>query len=226
MDSYESLVDGYRDFRGEYLSKQHDAYRAWAAKGQSPKTLVIGCSDSRVNPATLTHAGLGEIFVVNNVANIVPPYIAGNHQHMSLGAAIQYAVQHIEVEHIIVMGHSGCGGIAALMANDESHTCNNNDAPPDKSGDDDYIKDWVSILAPAKEAVLANSDRTPPEEQLRLCEMEGALVSIQNLAGYPWVRESVKEKRLTLHAWYFHIESGELLSYRPEEGCFRRLVQS
>lgn len=218
MDNYEVLVDGYKEFRNEYIAKQHDAYRNWAVKGQSPKTLIIGCSDSRVNPTTLTHAALGEVFVVNNVANIVPPYEQGNHQHMSLGAAIQYAVLHIEVEHIIVMGHSGCGGIAALMADEDPDVCNGHD--------DDYIKEWVSILNPAKEAVRANSENTPHEEQLRLCEMEGALVSIQNLAEYPWVRASVQKKQLTLHAWYFHIESGELLSYRPDEGCFRRLVQA
>jgi carbonic anhydrase len=218
MDTYATLVDGYKDFRGEYLNKKNEAYDAWASKQQVPKTLIVGCSDSCVNPATLTHAGLGEIFVVNNVANIVPPYEQGNRQYMSIGAAIQHAVQHIEVEHIIVMGHSGCGGIEALMADEQSNPC--------CIKTDDYISEWVSILDPARDAVLANSVNAPYEEQLRLCEMEGALVSIQNLAGYPWVRDAVRDKRLTLHAWYFHIESGELLSYRPEEGCFRRLVQS
>jgi len=217
MDAYEKLVEGYRDFRSSYLDKEFETYREWAAKGQNPKTLIIGCSDSRVNPAILTHAGLGEIFVVNNVANIVPPYEAGNQRHLSLGAAIQFAVNQLHVKHIIVMGHSGCGGIAALMAEGapEGHDV----------GIDDYIADWVSILNPAKAAVLVDSVNSNPEELACLCEMEGALLSIQNLAGYPWVQEAVKQKALTLHAWYFHIESGELLSYRPEEDRFRRLFR-
>lgn len=217
MDAYEKLVDGYRDFRSSYLNTEFEAYREWASKGQSPKTLIIGCSDSRVNPSILTHAGLGEIFAVNNVANIVPPFEEGEHRHMSLGSAIQYAVNHIKVEHIIVMGHSGCGGIAALMAGE--------DTPRADADDNDYIADWVSILKPAKDAVLRDSENSDPEEQACLCEMEGTLVSIQNLAGYPWVRSALERKELTLHAWYFHIESGELLSYHPDEGIFRRIFK-
>lgn len=214
-DAYSNLVEGYKIFRHEYLDNKFEAYRSWAAKHQNPRTLIIGCSDSRVNPAILTHAGLGEIFVVNNVANIVPPYEKGKTHHKSLGAAIQYAVNHIEVEHIIVMGHSGCGGIAALMALD--------DLPDITSDEDDYIHDWVSILRPAKEAVTETGVKLDAEEALRLAELEGTLVSIGNLAGYPWVRKAVSKGKLTLHAWYFHIDSGELLSYHPSEGRFRRL---
>lgn len=215
MDAYSELVEGYKIFRHEYLDNKFEAYRAWAAKHQSPKTLIIGCSDSRVNPAILTHAGLGEIFVVNNVANIVPPYEKGLPHHKSLGAAIQYAVDHIRVEHIIVMGHSGCGGIAALMAQKPmtGAVC----------AEHDYVTDWVSILEPAKVAVTKTGVRLDAEEALRLAELEGTLVSIQNLAGYPWVRREVEKGKLTLHAWYFHIESGELLSYHPDDGRFRRL---
>ncbi len=216
MDAYEELIRGYKVFRKEYLDSKFEAYRNWASKGQKPKTLIIGCSDSRVNPAILTQAGLGEVFAVNNVANIVPPYEKGLSHHKSLGAAIQYAVNHVGVEHIIVMGHSDCGGIAALMASDDN-------TPRFDAGEDDYIADWVSILEPAKRAVLENSGGSSREECCRLAEMEGALLSIQNLAGYPWVRQAVAEKSLTLHAWYFHVDSGELLSYRPEEGRFRRL---
>ena len=216
MDTYERLVDGYRDFREKYLSKEHEAYRSWASKGQAPKVLIIGCSDSRVNPSILTHAGLGEVFVVNNVANIVPPYVKGGHRHMSTGSAIQHAVKSLGVEHIIVMGHSGCGGIAALMAKE--------DAAVSKPADDDYITDWVSILEPAKKAALEACAKSPTEDRHRQCEMEGILLSVQNLAGYPWVQKAVRDKTLTLHAWYFHIDTGELLSFRPDEGHFRRLI--
>lgn len=217
MDAYEELIEGYRVFRAEYLDKKFEAYRDWASKGQNPKTLIIGCSDSRVNPAILTHAGLGEIFVVNNVANIVPPYEKGKSHHKSLGAAIQYAVNHIKVEHIIVMGHSGCGGIAALMADDPAARFD--------ADEDDYIQGWVSILEPAKAVVRENCGGCKEDECLRLAEMEGALVSIQNLAGYPWVQTAIIRKELQLHAWYFHLETGELLSFDPEQGRFKRLIK-
>lgn len=215
MDAYEKLTEGYKEFRTEYLGKDFEIYRKWTAEKQAPNVLLIGCSDSRVNPSILTHAGLGEIFSVNNVANIVPPYEKENAHHKSLGAAIQYAVNHIQVEHIIVMGHSNCGGIAALMAEDETERYDHDD--------DDYIADWVSVLNPVKEAMCCCDEELSKDERLRLAEMEAVLVSIQNLAGYPWVRDAIHEKFLTLHAWYFHLESGELLSYRPDEGRFRRL---
>jgi len=215
-DAYQDLINGYRTFRREYLDKQFDAYRSWASKAQQPRTLIIGCSDSRVNPAILTHAGLGEIFVVNNVANIVPPYEKGKSHHKSLGAAIQFAVNHLKVEHIIVMGHSGCGGIAALMDDDP--------AARHDADEDDYIADWVSILQPAREAVEACCDsRVPDHEKLALAEMEGTLVSISHLASYPWVRQAIEAGTLSLHAWYFHIDSGELLSFHPEQGRFCRV---
>jgi len=216
MDKYERLIEGYKDFREQYLSDKHKVYREWAAKGQQPKVLIIGCSDSRVNPTILTHAGLGEVFVVNNVANIVPPYLRGGHRHMSTGSAIQHAVCSLGVEHIIVMGHSGCGGIAALMAKDEIQA--------NKPTDDDYITDWVAILDPAKQMVLSTCQNASSAERHRQCEMEGTLLSVQNLAGYPWVQKAVEKKHLTLHAWYFHIETGELLSFRPGEGQFRPVV--
>lgn len=218
MDSYEELIEGYNIFRAEYLDKKSGAYHQWASASPTPRVMIVGCSDSQVNPAILTHAGLGEIFVVNNVANIVPPFKSEETACISVGAAIQYAVNHQKVEHIIVMGHSACGGVAALM----------DKAPKDRFDADanDCIASWVNILDPAKRAVLENCDEDcDKEECLRLAEMEGTLFSMQNLAGYPWVRDAVKENRLTLHAWYFHIDSGELLSYRPSEGCFRRLCR-
>ncbi len=216
MDSYHELIEGYKAFRDKYLHQDIDAYRRWAAMTQSPKVMIIGCSDSRVNPAILTHAGLGEIFVTNNVANIVPPFEAGRHSHTSIGAAVQFAVTRLKVSHIIVMAHSGCGGIRALMSQDY-----NDEAP-----DDDYIHGWINVVKEAKEAVkYAMSDRDL-EEQCQICEMEGALVSLTNLMQYPYVREALEEGRLDLHAWYFHTESGELLAYNYEEKRYRRVVQT
>ncbi|GHF22274.1 carbonic anhydrase [Kordiimonas sediminis] len=215
MDSYEGLIEGYQAFRTKYLDKEFEAYRTWAGKTQKPKVMVIGCSDSRVNPAILTYAGLGEIFAVNNVANIVPPFVEGRHDHYSVGAAVQYAVTVLEVEHIIVMAHSGCGGIRALMSQPSA------EAPLV----DDYISGWVQVVADAKTAVEDGMDFASFEEKCQVCEMEAALVSVSNLMSFPYVDEALNNGRLDLHAWYFIIESGELLSYNFDEGQYRRLIR-
>lgn len=217
MDSYQELIEGYKAFRYKYLRQEYDDYRSWAATTQSPKVMVIGCSDSRVNPAILTHAGLGDIFAANNVANIVPPYEAGQHSHLSIGAAVQYAVMHLKVEHIIVMAHSGCGGIRALMSSDETAAASR--------PEDDYIQGWVNVIKEARDAVKSEMSDRGFEEQCQICEMEAALVSIGNLTGYPYVREAMEKGELDLHAWYFHIESGELLNYSHEKGRYERLVR-
>jgi len=217
MDSYKHLVEGYKAFRHKYLQEDFDEYRAWAATTQSPKIMIIGCSDSRVNPAILTHAGLGEIFAANNVANIVPPFAEGQHIHRSIGAAVQFAVTRLEVEHIIVMAHSGCGGVRALMseADDADKT----------TPDNDYIHGWVNLISEARDAVKQNMAGRSFEEQCQVCEMEGALVSLGNLSHYPYVKEALEKGSLSLHAWYFHIETGELLSYNAREGLYQRLVR-
>ncbi|MEH6527182.1 MAG: carbonic anhydrase [Sneathiella sp.] len=217
MDSYQELVEGYKAFRQKYLQQDFEEYRAWAATSQSPKVMIIGCSDSRVNPAILTHAGLGEIFTANNVANIVPPYEAGQHSHLSIGAAVQFAVSHLEVEHIIVMAHSGCGGVKALMSQTEDDV--------EKRPEDDYIQGWVNVLGVARDAVKQSMGDRDFEEQCQVCEMEGALVSLGNLTQYPYVRAAMENGKLDLHAWYFHIETGELLKYNHEKGKYQRIVR-
>lgn len=218
MDSYKQLVEGYKAFRHKYLQEDFDDYRAWAATMQSPKIMIIGCSDSRVNPAILTHAGLGDIFAANNVANIVPPYEKGQHSHLSIGAAVQFAVTNLEVEHIIVMAHSGCGGIKALMSQSEDEG--------DQRAENDYISGWVNVIKEARDAVKQNMADRDFEEQCQVCEMEGALVSLGNLAHYPYVKEALDAGKLNLHAWYFHIETGELLDYNSREGQYQRLVHN
>ena len=216
MDSYRELIEGYKAFRHKYLHQDFDAYRSWAATTQSPKVMVIGCSDSRVNPAILTHADLGEIFAANNVANIVPPFETGQHSHLSIGAAVQFAVTRLQVEHIIVMAHSSCGGVRALMSHDQN----------EQGPDNDYIRGWVNVIREAKEAVKEAMGDRDLDEQCQVCEMEGALVSLANLMQYPYVRDALEKGKLDLHAWYFHIESGELLAYNFEKKRYQRLVRN
>ncbi|MEX1036743.1 MAG: carbonic anhydrase [Sneathiella sp.] len=200
MDSYRELIEGYKAFRHKYLHPGFDAYRNWAAAMPRPRVMIIGCSDNRVNPAFLTHAGLGDIFAANNVANIVPSFQSGCQSHLSMAAAVQFAITRFEVEHIIIMAHSGCGGVRALMSHDQN----------DQGPDNDYIRGWVDVIKEARDAVKLTMGDSDFEEQCQICEMEGALVSLTNLMQYPYVRDALEKGKLDLHAWYFHIESGEL----------------
>lgn len=210
MTAYERLIDGYKEFRKEYTGRQHAQYREWASKQQNPKVLMIGCCDSRVNPAIVTHAGLGELFVVNNVANIVPPYKVGKNTHHSTSAAIEYAVNNLGIEHIIVMGHSECGGVRALMSGYEG------------SGDGSYsfLSGWIDIITPAKERVLEQFPDTDIDGQCHACEKEAILVSLDNLAGFPWVKEKIDNGTLHIHGWHFSVSDALLQVYEPKKGVF------
>jgi len=214
MDSYEKLLDGYTKFRGQYLSEENAAWRSWAKISQSPKVMIIACSDSRVNPVIITNAGLGEIFIVNNVANLVPPYKKDDETYHGTSAAIEFAVRQLKVEHIIIMGHSGCGGIRALLSKDE----------PDKNADFSFIRPWMEIVSEA-------ADFTPQEEAsmgidalATVCERRATLISLNNLMGFPWVHDALLEKTIKVHAWHFDIGSGTLQEYNVESEEFEELV--
>lgn len=215
MGEYEALINGYREFRNEYLGKPFDAYRKWAAKQQSPKVMIIACSDSRINPAILTHAGLGDIFMVNNVANIVPPYKEGKNTHHSTSSAIEYAINNIKVEHIIILGHSGCGGINALFNGTGNSTKESNEYS--------FIEPWINIVSEAKESVLQEMADSSSEEQLCACEKRSILISLKNLETFPFVQRAIKDSNLKLHAWYFDIGEAILHEYSEKTKEFETL---
>ena len=213
-DSLQVLVDGYRVFREEYVGKQYIAYREWADQAQTPKVMVIACSDSRVNPAIITHAGLGDLFMVNNVANLVPPYKEGKNTHHSTSSALEFAVNHLHVEHVIVLGHSGCGGIKALMQEIAS-------AQTDAYN---FIGPWVDIAQDAKTHVLKHHADLSANAQERCCEREALLVSLRNLQTFPWIKHAMDEGELRIHAWYFDIAKGDVSRYCPETKEFVLLL--
>lgn len=213
----ETLIEGYRQFKEQYIGKQYGAYRVWAGKTQTPRIMMISCSDSRVNPAILTHAGLGELFMVNNVANLVPPYKEGKDTHHSTSSALEYAITVLEVEDIIILGHSGCGGIKALIAsnNEEQQEIKTSENAPYS-----FIGPWVQIAAKAKESVLTKNKDLSLAEQQTLCEKEALLVSLENLETFPWVKAALSEDKLKIHAWHFDIESGDILYYNSKNSSF------
>ncbi len=212
--SLSQLVEGYREFRQEYVGDDYAAYRIWAAAAQAPSVIMIACSDSRINPAIVTHAGLGEVFMVNNVANLIPPYKEGKDTHHSTSAALEFAINHLRVKHVIVMGHSQCGGIRALMEGVANATY----------GGYSFIGPWVSIAHEAKERTLQKYPDHSPEEQCGLCERESLLVSLENLRTFPWIKSALDTKMLAIHAWYFNVGSGDMEYYSEKEGKFLPLL--
>ena len=207
MDIAEFL-DGFEQFQERYFGGDESLF-ARLRQGQSPKALVISCCDSRADPGMLLGAGPGDIFVVRNVANLVPPYRNGA-EMPGIRADIEFAVKGLNVERIIILGHSGCGGIAALMQGD---------------GDKfEFIGAWVSIAAAARDQVLHDLAGEPRAVQARACEKAAVALSLHNLLSFPWIRERVQSGSLTLHGWYFDIDAGELLQHSAETGEFVALV--
>ncbi|AGA65223.1 Carbonic anhydrase [Liberibacter crescens BT-1] len=187
----EVLLHRYRDFIKERYD--HKKFHALADR-QTPEIMIISCCDSRVAPETIFNCEPGEIFVVRNVANIVPPYQPDSYHH-STSAAIEFAVQELCVKHIIIMGHAGCGGIRALL---------NPENKPLSPGD--FIGQWMDILRPIAEQVKIDNSIEKQEK----VEKISIINSLNNLRSFPWIREREQKNLLHLHGVWFDISSGKL----------------
>src|SRR3954467_15160636 len=196
MDFPERLIDGYRNFRRGRLAAEQERYRTLAETGQRPEIMIVGRCDSRVSPEVIFDAGPGELFVVRNVANLVPPYSPSGLAH-GVSAALEFAVQGLRVRHIVVLGHARCGGIRAFATRE----------PPLSAGD--FIGQWMSLIAPAAAALDPPTDRPLPDYLTRL-EQESIFNSLINLMSFPFVRTPVEQGRLRLHAAYFDVATGAL----------------
>jgi carbonic anhydrase len=201
------LIAGYRAFRETAWPEYKNRFARLAEEGQRPRALVIACSDSRVDPQMIFNAGPGELFVVRNVANLVPPY-APNGDYHGTSAAIEFAVRTLRVKDLVVMGHGRCGGIATLLAGD-----------PD--GSFDFVHPWVSIAAPARaRAIAALGAKSPPEALQLRCEHETVKTSLENLRSFPWIAEAERRKELHLHGCHFDVGTGELQHLDLRSGAF------
>lgn len=197
--SLEKIFKGYQGFRKKYTLGQKSIMRSLSQNGQQPKIMVVACCDSRVDPALILQCDPGDLFVVRNVANIVPPYEkdAGHH---GTSAALEFAVGTLKVCHLILLGHSQCGGIRALLDQE--------DAPPN-----DFITNWVSILGePAKKNTDVDAYAKRALQQ-----------SYENCLGFPWVYERVCEGTLIIHQWFFDIKTGQVFTYDRTQGTYAPL---
>jgi len=203
----ERLLNGFKSFRRNYYVKNQTLFQAMARRGQSPKVMVIGCCDARVDPMLITGAGPGEIFMLRNVANLVPPYAPDSRSH-GTSAALEFAVKGLNVEHIIVLGHAACGGVRALL----------NEAETAAMGTD-FIASWMAIAERARTAVNACSHDSEESRQ-RFGELENIKVSLENLKSFPWIAERAGQGKLNIHGWYFDIHSGHLMAFDAATGAF------
>ncbi len=205
----EHLIIGYRNFMSGRYASESGRYRTLARDGQSPETMVIACCDSRAAPESIFDAGPGELFVVRNVANLVPPYEPDGRHH-STSAALEFAVQSLKVKHIVVLGHGRCGGIGAAL---------NTSATPLSPGD--FIGKWMSLIAPAAETVAGSTLMTASERQTAL-ERISIRYSIANLRTFPCVKILEGKERLTISGAWFDISTGELWVMNRDTGDFER----
>ncbi|MCH9844523.1 MAG: carbonic anhydrase [Alphaproteobacteria bacterium] len=209
MPDIDKLLDGYQKFHHTYFQQDNSLYQSLQS-GQNPKALIIACSDSRSDPGIITHAAPGDIFVIRNVASLVPPYKENNRTIHGTSAALEFAVRILQVEHIIVLGHSHCAGVRAMATE--------NSLPFES----DFIEQWVEIAKPAKQRALEKHSGTHGDssELLHHCERETVLLSLDNLTSFPWIKQRITEKKLQIHGWYFSIDNGALSHYDPESHDF------
>lgn len=210
MADFNDLLDGYRRFRTGAYQAQRARYDALANKGQAPKVMVIACSDSRVDPALIFDAEPGQMFVVRNVANLVPPFETGGGRH-GVSAALEFAVTQIEVEEVVVMGHGGCGGVAASLA----HRFESADP-----GEGYFIRHWIDLLDAERDKVEAACAAHPDLDAQRALEQAAVRVSLANLRTFPGIPERVADGKLRLRGAYFAINDGILHLLNPESDRF------
>jgi len=187
--SFEKLKRGYRQFRHEYASGKQSLMEQLAQEGQKPEIMIVACSDSRVDPSLILGCHPGDLFVVRNVANIVPPY-ERDEKHHGTSAALEFAVYYLQIKHLIILGHSHCGGIHALLQKKQL-------------AQNDFITHWVSLLD------NENNASTNPDTVAK----NTLAISYQNCLTFPWIKSRVTAGTLEIHRWFFDIQSSEIQVY-------------
>lgn len=197
--TFTRLLQGYQSFRKKYALGDSSVMQHLSHFGQKPEIMVVACCDSRVDPALILQCGPGELFVLRNVANIVPPY-EKDEAHHGTSAALEFAVRFLEVKHLILLGHSQCGGIQTLLDN---KVASNND----------FISNWVSLIK------IPNFSSKNADDLARLALNQ----SYQNCLTFPWLKEKVLAQKLAVHLWFFDIKMGQIFTYSEAEQIYQPL---
>ena len=211
MKSIEDLLTGFDRFRRRYFEDDRSLYERLTRRGQAPKIMVIACCDSRVDPAIVMDCDPGDLFVVRNVANLVPPCETSGGYH-GTSAALEFAVRCLNVQHVIVMGHAHCGGIRALLGDVQFD-----------DGASQFVQPWMLIAEQARRVALAGEHADSDMRDVA-CEQEAIRISLGNLTSFPFVRDAITAGRLQCHGWYFDIDHGCLHGVDPTTGDFTPLA--
>jgi carbonic anhydrase len=203
------LYKGIHKFQEAYFKKEEEFFKR-LSKEQEPEVLFITCADSRVDPNLVTQSRPGELFIVRNVGNIIPPYDAIKDKN-SVAAAIEFAVLGLKVKDIIVCGHSNCGAMEALYKDERELT----NMP--------HLKDWLKLAAPVKDIVLKYYSMIQSEARQRITEEENVLCQLHNIQTYPFVQEALNAGVLHLHGWDYNIETGKIYAYDTDADMFKEI---
>ncbi len=196
------IMLGYQGFRNKYASGDRSVMQYLSSYGQQPQVMIVACCDSRVDPALILQCDPGDLFVVRNVANIVPPF-EKDEAHHGTSAALEFGVCFLKVKHLILLGHSQCGGIQALVNQQEQ-----------QQKQDDFITNWVSVIKNAGCSVDADS-----------CAKGALDQSYDNCLTFPWIRQSLESSELNIHRWFFEIKQGQIYAFDPHNNNYRPLDQ-
>ncbi len=197
--SLKKIIKGYHEFREQYVTGDNSIMEHLADHGQEPEVMIVSCCDSRVDPALIFQCDPGDLFVVRNVANIVPPYEVDK-KHHGTSAALEFGVCHLHVKHLIILGHSHCGGIDALLNSDDLKQ-------------NDFISSWVSIMNESADATDKDVDE---------CAKQSLINSYQNCLTFPWIKDRIDQKKLAIHLWYFDVKAGEIFVYSFDDDQYHR----
>lgn len=209
MPEFAELLKGYRRFREDTYPRQKARFEETAVDGQHPKLMIIGCSDSRVDPAQIFDVDPGDIFVVRNVAALVPPFETSPGQH-GVSAAVEFAVQMLEVKQIVVMGHGRCGGCKAALTQSFATA---------EHGEGAFVANWVSLLSEARKPVAEKHGTEGRKAELAM-EFAAIRQSLANLRTFPWLEEKERAGSLKLRGAHFSIMDGVLYSLDEDTGEF------
>jgi carbonic anhydrase len=211
MNFPQRLIDGYTAFAGGRLAREQDRYRELGERGQAPEIMVIGCCDSRVSPEVIFDASPGELFVVRNVANLIPPYSPDGHYH-GVSAALEFGVGALRVKHIVVLGHARCGGVHAFTENEHRQ----------KLSAGDFIGKWISLIEPAAKKIGPRGEASADDYQTRL-EQASVINSLESLMTFPRLATLIEKGKIATHGAYFGVASGDLSVLDRKSGEFRQI---
>lgn len=200
-NSFNKMLRGYQLFRDKYVHGDTSIMQYLSRHGQQPEMMVVACCDARVDPALILQCDPGDLFVVRNVANIVPPY-EKDEVHHGTSAALEFGICFLKVEHLVLLGHSQCGGIQALLDGENANQKN------------DFISSWVSLI---KTGAVCDQQHADDYAKLALHQ------SYKNCMTFPWIKNNVLQEKLIIHLWFFDIKTGQIFSYCDAEQIYKPL---